>query len=84
MNTDQDAINAMIEWFHIHYEDPVESQPVEGGEYFWLVRKCDAREELEENFPEAADHLIDAAVIEIENDGGYEWVSLEDLKNFSK
>ena len=77
-------VQEMVGWFHKNYEDPVESQPVEGGEFVWLVRKCDAREELEDNFPDNHESLIDLAVEEIEKDGTTEWVSIKELEDFTK
>lgn len=73
-------VAAMVAWFRANYEDPVESMPFDEGEYVWLVPPRDAREELEDQFPQEDCGLIDKAVAEIENDG-FEWVKLEDLKD---
>jgi hypothetical protein len=78
------TVEQMVEWFHKNYEDPVESQPVDSGEFVWLVPKCDTREELEDNFPNVDEDLITQAVEKIEEDGTYEWVSLKDLEDFTK
>lgn len=76
-------VNHMVEWFRRHYEDPVESQPIEGGEYVWLVRQCDAREELQDHFEKVSEGLIDLAVEKIEYDGTTEWVSLKEIDEFT-
>jgi hypothetical protein len=69
----------MVEWFQQNYEDPVESQPVDSGDFVWLVSKCDAREELDENFPNVPEDLIEKAVDQIEEDGTTEWVSIREM-----
>jgi hypothetical protein len=76
-------VDHMVEWFGRHYEDPVESQPIEGGEYVWLVRQCDAREELQDHFEKVSEGLIDLAVEKIEYDGTTEWVSLKEIDEFT-
>lgn len=69
-------IEALIEWFHSNYEDPANRLPYESGEggYQWIYGgPYDAREELEGQFPNEDEDIIDAAVEEIEADGLLEW-----------
>lgn len=77
---DRKRVFAMVTWFYENYQDPAESMPWDEGEYVWLVEPCDAREELEDQFPLTPVHLIDRAVTEIE-EYGCEWVKLDDLKD---
>lgn len=71
-----DRIDTLVEWFHSNYEDPVNGLPYissEGG-YQWIYGgPYDAREELEGQFPNEDEDIIDAAVEEIEADGLLEW-----------
>jgi hypothetical protein len=77
-------IDAMVEWFHANFEDPANRLPyvsAEGG-YQWVNGgPFDAREEVESNFPDAPQGLIEAAVDEIQSDGLFDWAS-KDFSDF--
>jgi hypothetical protein len=72
---DEDAADAMVEWFRDNFEDPAENTPFHDGAYVYIRGEpCDAHEELDEAFSNAASEAaIDLAVEEIEHDGD-EWV----------
>ena len=86
-----DRIKTLVEWFHCNYEDPVNRLPYnsrEGG-YLWIYGgPYDAREELEEQFPNEDEDIIEAAVEEIEADGLLEWAPVsrpedyDDVRSF--
>lgn len=78
---DEEAIvDGMVEWFFANFEDPVHSMPWNEGEYVWLVSAHYAHDELQDHFDGQPEHLIDAAVELIEQDG-WQWVSVEELKH---
>lgn len=65
-------VEAMVDWFNKRFENPAESTAyisAEGGYQWVLGGPYDAREELEENFPQSDEELISAAVGEIEGQG---------------
>jgi hypothetical protein len=72
---DEKVAELMVQWFFENYEDPAERTPFESAEggYQFIWGVVDAREELEERFPNASDEARDKAVKEIEQDG-WEWV----------
>lgn len=69
-------IDTLAEWFFARYEDPANRLPyvtAEGG-YQWIYGGTyDAREQLDDNFPDEPEDNIEAAVDEIESDGLTEW-----------
>ncbi|MEQ9518550.1 MAG: hypothetical protein RLN89_03825 [Parvibaculum sp.] len=72
----QARIDALVEWFHGHYEDPAHRLPYESAEggYQWIYGgPYDAREELSDNFQDEPEDIIEAAVAEIESEGLLEW-----------
>ena len=72
----QTRIDTLVEWFFERFEDPAHRLPYETAEggFQWIYGgPYDAREQLEENFPDEAGELIDAAVDRIESDGLTEW-----------
>lgn len=74
----QAEIDTMVEWFHQNYEDPANRLPYESAEggYQWINGgPYDAREEIEGQFPNVAEDLIEAAVEEVESDGISDWAS---------
>ena len=75
----QARIDTLVEWFFERFEDPAHRLPYETAEggYQWIYGgPYDAREQLEKNFPNEVEHIIDAAVDKIESDGLTEWVSV--------
>lgn len=78
-------IDALVEWFFGRFEDPVHRLPyvsADGG-YQWIYGgPYDAREELEESFPDVAQDIIDAAVDEIEADGLTEWAPVSSREDY--
>ena len=76
----QDRIDAMVGWFHDHFEDPAERTPYESreGGYQWIWGgPYDAHEQLADQFPNEAETLIEAAVEEIQSDGIVDWAPKE-------
>ena len=70
------GIDTLVEWFFERFEDPAHRLPYETAEggFQWIYGgPYDAREQLEENFPDEAEHIIDAAVDRIESDGLMDW-----------
>lgn len=72
-----DRIEAMIEWFHAHFEDPAERTPYESAEggYIWIWGgPHEATEEIEAEFGEVVSfELIEQAAEEIQRDGLFDW-----------
>ncbi|MEP2758942.1 MULTISPECIES: hypothetical protein [Alphaproteobacteria] len=72
----QARIDALVEWFHEHYEDPAHRLPYESAEggYQWIYGgPYDAQEALSDNFQDEPEDIIEAAVEEIESEGQLEW-----------
>jgi len=72
----QARIDALVEWFHEHYEDPAHRLPYESAEggYQWIYGgPYDAQEALGDNFQDEPEDIIEAAVEEIESEGQLEW-----------
>lgn len=71
-----DRIEVMAEWFRENFEDPAQETPYESAEggyqYIW-GGPYDAREELVDAFPEAAEEEVQAAVEEVQSDGLFDW-----------
>lgn len=80
----EEQADFMVRWFFDNYEDPVHTQPVDGGVFVWLVEECHADSELSDIFGGAvADEAIEKAVQEIEHEG-WEWVRIADLRAFDE
>ena len=81
----QAQIDAVVEWFFERFEDPVHRLPyvsAEGG-YQWIYGgPYDAREQLDENFPDEAEDVIEAAVDAIESDGQTEWAPVSSPEDY--
>ncbi|MBO0346007.1 hypothetical protein J0X15_12305 [Roseibium sp. CAU 1637] len=78
-------VEALIEWFFGHYEDPAMRLPYESAEggYQWIWGgPYDAREVLEDIFPGEDEEIIDAAVEVIEADGLTEWAPVPSDDDF--
>jgi hypothetical protein len=74
---DDDAADAMVEWFWENFEDPAQSTPYEGEYIYIWGGPFNARDELEDAFGEvASDRAIKAAVAEIMNKG-WAWAPSE-------
>ena len=78
-----DEAQRMVAWFRARYEDPAENTPYDDGYVYLCGGPYDAREELSNNFPAEPgfsdadwEEIIDAAVGEIEEDGGPEWAKI--------
>jgi len=70
---DDDAAEAMVEWFRQNFEDPAESTPYEGGYVYIWGGPYEARDELEDAFGKvASERALEIAVKEVESDG-WEW-----------
>lgn len=81
----QARIDTLVEWFFERFEDPAHRLPYETAEggYQWIYGgPYDAREQLEENFPYEAGHVIDAAVDRIESDGLTEWAPVSKPEDY--
>ncbi len=81
----QARIDALVEWFFERFEDPAHRLPYESAEggYQWIYGgPYDAREQLEENFPDEAGHIIHAAVDQIESDGLTEWAPVSSPEDY--
>ncbi len=76
-NTRKIKIDAMVEWFHKNYEDPNNELPYDKDDEYgfaWVYGgPCDAREELQDNFPDESEEIIEAAVKKIQSDGMVAW-----------
>ena len=80
-----DRVEALVEWFHSKYEDPANRLPHESreGGYQWIYGgPYDAREELQEQFPNEDEDIIDAVVEEIETDGLLEWAPVSSPEDY--
>ncbi|OZB18871.1 MAG: hypothetical protein B7X53_02025 [Hyphomonas sp. 34-62-18] len=68
----QSRIDALVEWFFEHYEDPAHRLPhisAEGG-YQWIHGgPYDARDVLSDNFSDEPEDILEAAIDQIETDG---------------
>ena len=65
----EQRISEIVEWFHENYEDPAERTPYESreGGYQWIWGgPFEAREVIEDHFTGTPEHIIEAAVAEIE------------------
>jgi hypothetical protein len=76
--SDESAIEEMIEWFHQNYEDPANRVPYESAEggYQWIYGGPETPEEaLGDNFGSVyRDDLIEQAATKITDDSGiYDW-----------
>lgn len=83
----QDRINALVEWFHAHYEDPAIRLPYDSreGGYQWIYGgPHDARDELSDNYPNEPEDIIEAAVAEIEADGLTEWAPISSPDDYGE
>lgn len=72
----EQLIAAIVEWFHGRYEDPAQRTSYNGreGGYLWNHGgPFDARTEIEENYRQVPEDILEAAVAEIESDGTVEW-----------
>jgi hypothetical protein len=72
--SDEEAVETMVDWFQVNFEDSAESTPWDDGEYVYVWGgPHDAREELENAFgEEASEEALEAAVARVESDG-WEW-----------
>jgi len=71
-----EAVALLVEWFFENFQDPVNSTPYdgrEGGYQYIHGGPYDAREELEDQFRDVSEGIINAAVEEIESDGQTDW-----------
>ena len=72
-----DRVEAMVEWFHAHFEDPAERTPYESAEggYIWIWGgPHEATEEIEAEFGEVVDfELIGKAAEKVQTDGLFDW-----------
>ncbi len=71
----QQTIEAIKDWFSENFEDPAENTSYESAEggYLWnWGGPYDAREEIQDHFPEVPQDIIDEAVADIET-SGIEW-----------
>lgn len=78
----QMQINELVDWFDDHYDDPANHLPYssDGGGYQWIYGSpCDAKEELEDNFFDTTEGIIESAVDIIESGGTMEWCKKSDL-----
>ena len=69
-------VDLLVDWFFSHFEDPAHETPYngrEGGYQYIHGGPYDAREELENQFPEELDQVIELAVSKIEADGIINW-----------
>ena len=68
------AVEAMVQWFWVNFEDPAHETPWDEGEYVFIWGgPYDAREELVDAFGSvASEHAIDEAVSKIEQEG-WQW-----------
>lgn len=81
----QVQIDTLVEWFFERFEDPAHRLPYETAEggFQWIYGgPYDAREQLEENFPDETGHIIDAAVDRIESDGLTEWAPVSSPEDY--
>ncbi len=81
---DKRRINFLVGWFNENFEDPAESVTYvsrEGGYQWQNGGPCEAREELENKFPNEPVEIIEAAVEEIELEGIYEWSPIQDVRD---
>jgi len=72
--SEEDQRELMIQWFHFHFEDPVQETPRIDGEYVYpWGGPFDAREQIWENFEGiASEELIESVSDHFEQEG-YEW-----------
>ena len=86
-NDHQSRTQSLVEWFFNRFEDPAHRLPyvsAEGG-YQWIYGgPYDAREEIEGNFPNEAEDIIDAAVDEIESEGLTEWAPVPSPEDYDE
>ncbi len=74
--TSAERVDVMTEWFLENFEDPSHDLPYdkEKGGYIWLWGgPYDARDELEEAFPDATPQELKQALLELEQNGVQEW-----------
>ena len=73
---EDEAIEAMVEWFHANFEDPAQETPYDSGDggyqYIW-GGPYEAAGELADAFPDAGDELISRAADEIQSGGLFDW-----------
>lgn len=75
----QARIDAMVEWFFERFDDPANRLPYETreGGYQWIDGgPYDAREELEDNFSDEPEDIVQAAVDKIESEGLFDWAAV--------
>lgn len=75
----QARIDAMVEWFFERFEDPANRLPYETreGGYQWIDGgPYDAREEIEDNFSDEPEDIVQAAVDKIESEGLFDWAAV--------
>ncbi len=80
----QNRKEELIEWFKDNYEDPANNllYDSKAGDYKWMRGgPYDARQVLEQNFPNEFEESIELAVEEIESDGIEVWSQIYFPKN---
>ena len=73
---EEEAVQAMVDWFYANYEDPAQSTPYNGREggyqYIW-GGPYDAQEEIGGTFINADEDWIAQAVDEVQTEGTFDW-----------
>jgi len=76
-NSSPAAVEELVEWFLEHYEDPAHGVPhdsSEGGFQYIKGGPYDPLDELQDQFPDVDEGVLDDAVRRITHEGGWEWV----------
>jgi hypothetical protein len=74
--TEKPSAGEIVEWFFENYEDPANGVPyetAEGGYVYYLGGPYDPWEVIGEEFPDADDKTVEAAVSKIVPQG-FEWI----------
>lgn len=69
------TVKSMVEWFSTNHERAVECSPHDSEEGGYLWPTAEVSEVLEEQFPSASPDLIEAAMLELDDDGP--WITQE-------
>ncbi|WP_324701300.1 abortive infection system antitoxin AbiGi family protein [Micrococcus sp. HOU01] len=73
-----DYMEKLVQEFFQTFEDPVNSLPVDGGEYVWIVEQHETEDAVDLLFPELEESIL-RQLVDYLNSESYVWVSSADV-----
>ncbi len=74
----EEYVEGLVQQFFQHFENPVDSLPVDGGEYVWIVTQWETEEAVDELFFEVQDD-IRAHLVGYLNEVSWSWVRSDEV-----